>query len=324
MNTKTAQDVERNGKAIAIVGVIFFGTSIIGHLHYKDRLNAISSQIGTIDIEIRTTQAQQSLKIKSLESRQKSCEERPRLPNFNLSGSNPPLPTFDEDTFFGCDSASINKRATEIADLKTQLKGHVQALQKPLPSLYQQGNQENFKTQAFFYSSIVALAMSTIGLLMIFGRSLAFINRGGDISIGDIHNSKLPINSGHGNTAIAADTLSDLSVENYSHSVRSSISHLPMPSDPNTAELKQILMQIQELITTSSELSHGQKLMALEQVKVLTEASVNPTDSRTRKFADQAILVLKGIAASLPDAANITESLSKLLPMVSALIGLIN
>jgi hypothetical protein len=305
MNTQTTQNMERNGKIIAIVGVILFGASLIAHLYYKGRLSSISATVNSIEFEIQT---QPSLEIRSLEGKQKSCEDRSPL---------------GDPAFFGCDSASINKRAAKIADLKAQRQSRIEQLQKPLPALYQQGDREHFNTQAFFYSSIITFAITVIGILLIFGRSLAFINRGGDISIGDVHNSKLPINSGQENTAIAGDTISDISVENYSNSVKNSISHLPANSDLNTEELRRILAQIQELITQAPEIGNDKKLMALEQVKVLAESSANPTNPNKRKVADQAMMILKGIASSLPDAAKLTDSLSKLLTSVSSLLGLL-
>jgi internalin A len=83
------------------------------------------------------------------------------------------------------------------------------------------------------------------------------------------------------------------------------------------------LAQIQELITQAPEIGNDKKLMALEQVKVLAESSANPTNPNKRKVADQAMMILKGIASSLPDAAKLTDSLSKLLTSVSSLLGLL-
>jgi hypothetical protein len=304
MNTKATQDMERSGKIIAIAGVILFGASLIAHIYYKDRLSSISSKVRSIEFEIET---QSNLEIGRLEGRQKICDEVP----------------FSNPAFFGCDSASSNARLAKIADLKTQRQSRIEQLQRPLPALYQQGNQEHFKTQFFFFSSIITLIMTIIGILLIFGRSLAFINRGGDISIGDIHNSKLPINSGQENTAIAGEAISDISVENYSNSVRNSISNLPTNSSPNTEDLKRMLAQIQELITQAPEIGNDKKLMALEQIKVLSESNANPTNPNKRKVADQAMMILKGIVSSLPDAVKLVDTLSKLLTSVSALLGLL-
>ncbi len=213
--------------------------------------------------------------------------------------------------------------SVQITELETQLQSQVQELAKPLPALYQQGDQEYFKTRLFFYSSIATFGLAIIGLLLILGRSLAFVNRGGDISIGNIHDSKLPINSGQGNTAVAGDAISDLVVENYSNSVRNSIRHLPTTSNPNADELKQVLAQLQELITQSPEISNEKKQMALEQVQILTEAGATPADPQKRKLADQAMMVLRGITSSLPEAAKLAEALNKLLPAVTSLLGLL-
>lgn len=96
MNTQTTQDMERNGKIIAIAGVILFGASLIAHLYYKGRLNVISSQVGSIEFEIVTTQSKRSFEVGKIESRQKNCEDKPPL---------------GDSAFFGCDAASLNKRS---------------------------------------------------------------------------------------------------------------------------------------------------------------------------------------------------------------------
>jgi hypothetical protein len=145
MDTKTAHNMERSGKIIAIVGVVLFGTSLIGHLHHKNRLNSISSQVGSIEFEIENLQNQFGFEIRSLQRKQESCENRPSLPNLNLSGNPSPI---DDAAFFGCDPASLNTRAAKIADLETQLQNQVQEMQKPPGPFHSQGRRKMLEFQA--------------------------------------------------------------------------------------------------------------------------------------------------------------------------------
>jgi len=61
------------------------------------------------------------------------------------------------------------------------------------------------------------------------------------------------------------------------------------------------------------------KADALEEVKTLAEAAQDP---EKQGLGRKAIKLLKGTAASLPDAAKLAEACSKLLPLIAKAIGL--
>ncbi|MDJ0701863.1 MAG: pentapeptide repeat-containing protein [Leptolyngbyaceae cyanobacterium MO_188.B28] len=115
---------------------------------------------------------------------------------------------------------------------------------------------------------------------------------------------------------------SALNLGDISGTVTNTINQLPSSAEPNQPGIKELLTQLQEAIASESTLSEDDKAEALEQVKALAEAGQNPSDVGMKKLAKRATTMLKGIAAGLPTAAKLAESLSQLLPAISSLLGL--
>ncbi|MDF5707349.1 MAG: hypothetical protein PUP90_06625, partial [Nostoc sp. S4] len=84
----------------------------------------------------------------------------------------------------------------------------------------------------------------------------------------------------------------------------------------------ELLTQLQEAITQSSDLPDEEKAEALEQVKTLAEAGKNPQESTKQKTAKTAITMLKGIFSGLPTVASLLEATNKLLPAIAKLFNL--
>lgn len=107
-----------------------------------------------------------------------------------------------------------------------------------------------------------------------------------------------------------------------SGTVAESINNLPSSSDPTKSGLKELLSQLTEVISTSSDINDEDRTEALEQVKTLAEAGKNPNDGTMKKMARTAVKVLQGTVSSLPDAAKLADSCSKLLPLIAKFFGL--
>ena len=112
-------------------------------------------------------------------------------------------------------------------------------------------------------------------------------------------------------------------VGEVSGSVTNSINQLSSSPDPDTLGLKELLTQLQKSIETETRLSEEDKAEALEQVKMLAEAGQNPEDNGLQKTAKTAMKILKGTAASLPDATELVEACTKLLPAIATLLVLV-
>lgn len=108
-----------------------------------------------------------------------------------------------------------------------------------------------------------------------------------------------------------------------SGTVTQTIHQLPSPSDPDTPNLKTLLQQLQTLIETEETLSDEDKVEALEQVKTLAEAGQHPQDGPLQKAAKTALKILKGTAASLPDATQFVQQVTTLLPAIAGLMALL-
>lgn len=107
-----------------------------------------------------------------------------------------------------------------------------------------------------------------------------------------------------------------------SGTVAESINNLPSSSDPTKPGLKELLSQLTEVISTSSDINDEDRTEALEQVKALAEAGKNPNDGTMKKMARTAIKILQGTVSGLPDVANLADSCSKLLPLIAKFFGL--
>ncbi|UBF27290.1 hypothetical protein K9N68_04835 [Kovacikia minuta CCNUW1] len=83
-----------------------------------------------------------------------------------------------------------------------------------------------------------------------------------------------------------------------------------------------INMELQEAIETDTELPQKGKESALEQVKTLAEVAQNLEQPEKKTIGQQAVTFLKGAVSFLPDTAKLAEACTKLLPMITKLLGI--
>lgn len=97
-----------------------------------------------------------------------------------------------------------------------------------------------------------------------------------------------------------------------------------LPDSPNITQpgIKELLSQLTEAISNSSELNDEDRTEALEQVKVLAEAGKKPSDDAMKKVARTAVKILQGTVSGLPDVAKLADACSKLLPLITKFFGL--
>lgn len=118
-------------------------------------------------------------------------------------------------------------------------------------------------------------------------------------------------------------TMTGVAIGAISGSVTNTINQLPASPNPDNPGIKELLAQLQAAIEAESELPDEDKAEALEQVKTLAEAGQKPEDNALQKAAKTSMKILKGTAASLPDAAKLAEACTKLLPAIATLLVLV-
>ncbi|QIR37534.1 pentapeptide repeat-containing protein [Tolypothrix sp. PCC 7910] len=107
-----------------------------------------------------------------------------------------------------------------------------------------------------------------------------------------------------------------------SGNVNIALNQLPDSPEADKPGIKELLTQLQESISQSTELSDDDKAEALEQVQSLAEAAKTPQENISKKTAKTAITMLKGIFTGLPAVASLVEAGNKLLPLIAKLFGL--
>jgi uncharacterized protein YjbI with pentapeptide repeats len=146
-------------------------------------------------------------------------------------------------------------------------------------------------------------------------------------NLGDTVSEKSSINiEGSQVGGVVQGNISDVSgvlnLGAISGDVTNAIAQLPNTVDPDQPGLKELLTQLQGAIESEAQLNQDDKAEALEQVKVLAEAGQKPQDGPLKKIANTAIKVLRGTVSSLPEATKLVEACSKLLPIITKLLGL--
>jgi uncharacterized protein YjbI with pentapeptide repeats len=106
-----------------------------------------------------------------------------------------------------------------------------------------------------------------------------------------------------------------------SGNLTNTINQLPDSTQSDNLGLKEILIELQKVVSTEASLSDEDKAEALEQLKKLAEAGKNPSDGAMKKMARQAATMLKGIVTGLPDVTKLVEACNKLLPIISNIFG---
>lgn len=111
-----------------------------------------------------------------------------------------------------------------------------------------------------------------------------------------------------------------LNLGDISGTVTNAINQLPSSAEGD--RLKDLLIELQAAIETDPQLPDDDKQTALEQVKELASAGQESDVEKKRSIGKRATQMLKGIAASLPDATSLVEACAKLLPLITPMIGL--
>ncbi|MHC5819386.1 MAG: pentapeptide repeat-containing protein [Nostoc sp.] len=127
---------------------------------------------------------------------------------------------------------------------------------------------------------------------------------------------------GSSNVSGIAGNSSIANLGTISGNVSIALNQLPDSPDTEKPGIKELLTQLQEAISQSTDLPDEEKTEALEQVKAIAEAAKNPQESAKQKTAKTAITMLKGIFTGLPAIASVVEAGNKLLPVISKLFGL--
>ncbi|MBE9034927.1 pentapeptide repeat-containing protein [aff. Roholtiella sp. LEGE 12411] len=127
---------------------------------------------------------------------------------------------------------------------------------------------------------------------------------------------------GSSNVSGIAGNNSVANLGTISGNVSIALNQLPDATDADKPGIKELLTQLQEIISQSADLPETDKADALIQVEALAEAGTNPQESTNQKTAKNAITMLKGIFSGLPAVASLVESTNNLLPAIAKLFGL--
>lgn len=132
-----------------------------------------------------------------------------------------------------------------------------------------------------------------------------------NFTVGNVGEDFKPIGS-----AIMSDNVE------ISGTVAESINQLPASPDPTKPGIKELLSQLTEAISTSSDLNDEDRTEALQQVKTLADAGKDPNDGAMKKMARTAVKILQGTVSGLPDVAKLADACSKFLPLITKFFGL--
>lgn len=115
---------------------------------------------------------------------------------------------------------------------------------------------------------------------------------------------------------------SALNLGDISGTVTNTLHQLQTAIHPNAPQLADLLQQLQTAIHNEPTLPDEDKAEALTEVNVLAEAAKNPQKETQQKKANTALEILKTTIAALPPTAALVEACSKLLPVITKLLGL--
>jgi uncharacterized protein YjbI with pentapeptide repeats len=140
---------------------------------------------------------------------------------------------------------------------------------------------------------------------------------GGGTAMQANHDSSRNINVG-GDLNLTGSTLN---LGELSGTVTNTINQIPDPTHPDQPNLKDLLTQLQQLITSDTDLSDTDKADLLEQVQALATAGQTPEPTQKEGLARKAKKMFDATLNSLPETAKIVEACSKLLPMILRVLG---
>jgi uncharacterized protein YjbI with pentapeptide repeats len=147
-----------------------------------------------------------------------------------------------------------------------------------------------------------------------------------DINVQNYANaeSKYMSNSNESNRSvnIGGDvTGSMINLGEISDSVSNVINQLPSSPDPNEPGIKERLTELQKAVEEDTELQPDDKADLLEQVKALAEAEQISEPDKKESLVRNAKKIFIATLIGLPATATLVEASSKLLPIITRLLG---
>jgi uncharacterized protein YjbI with pentapeptide repeats len=103
--------------------------------------------------------------------------------------------------------------------------------------------------------------------------------------------------------------------------VSNEIDQLSNASDPNQPGIKERLTELQKAIEEDTKLQPGDKADLLEQVKALEKAQQTSDPDKKESLVRNAKKIFKATLIGLPATATLAEACSKLLPIITKLLG---
>lgn len=105
--------------------------------------------------------------------------------------------------------------------------------------------------------------------------------------------------------------------------VKSTIKDLQQSTNTDIKKVANLLLDLKSAIDTESNLPPESKADALEQVNVIGESVKGLSGDVSKDRVKNAIRILKGIAAEVPQAIKFINTCNTVLPQIASLIGLI-
>lgn len=119
-----------------------------------------------------------------------------------------------------------------------------------------------------------------------------------------------------------SDRHGENNLEDITDKATNAINQLPASPPPEQEGIREVLDRLEQMIEADENLKAENKAEALEQVKVLAEASKNPEFEENRNTAESAIQRLRGMIAEVPKANNFSEACDTQLPQIESIFGL--
>jgi hypothetical protein len=149
-----------------------------------------------------------------------------------------------------------------------------------------------------------------------------FMQENSGINISGVAGSSISGIIGGDNSGVAGQNMTGVAGGDISGTVTNTIDQLPDSSEPDKPGIKELLIQLQQAIEETTELSVAEKALLLEQVKVFADAKqISESEQRTG-LVQKAKSMFEAILKVLPDTAKLAEACNKLLPMILKALGL--
>jgi uncharacterized protein YjbI with pentapeptide repeats len=149
-----------------------------------------------------------------------------------------------------------------------------------------------------------------------------FMQENSGINISGVADSNISGIVGGDNSGVVGQNMTGVAGGDISGSVTNTINQLPDSSEPDKPGIKELLIQLQQAIEETTELSVGEKVLLLEQVKVFADVKQTSEPEKRTGLVQKAKLIFETILKVLPNTAKLAETCNKLLPMILKALGL--